>query len=59
VARDNVMAGWGLAVLLRFGVVFAMAFAAPAAGLPLGVTLTSLVVFLFLSTLIEPLFLKQ
>ncbi len=58
-ARDNVMAGWGLGVLLRFAAVFVMAFVAPSVGLPLGATLTSLVVFLFLSTLIEPLFLKQ
>lgn len=58
VARDNVVAGWGLAVLLRFGAVFAFAFSARAIGLETGPALISLVVFLFVSTLIEPLFLK-
>lgn len=59
VARENVMAGWGLGVLLRFAAVFAMAFATGRLALPVGPTLMSLVAFLFVSTLIEPLFLKQ
>jgi len=59
VTREHVMAGWGLGVLLRFAAVFAMAFATGRLGLPAGPTLISLVAFLFVSTLIEPLFLKQ
>lgn len=58
VGKENVVAGWGLAVLLRFGAVFAFAFTARAIGLETGPALMSLVVFLFVSTLIEPLFLK-
>jgi hypothetical protein len=57
-AKENVMVGWGIGVLLRFGAIFAFAFVAPAAGLPLGAALMSLAAFLFVSTLIEPLFLK-
>jgi hypothetical protein len=57
-AKENVVAGWGLGVLLRFGAVIAFGFVAPAVGLPLGAALMSLVAFLLVSTLIEPLFLK-
>jgi hypothetical protein len=56
--KENVMAGWGLGVLLRFGAVIAFGFVAPAVGLPLGAALMSLAAFLFVSTLFEPLFLK-
>jgi hypothetical protein len=58
VAKENVMAGWGLGVLVRFAAVFIVALAAPGLGLPLGPGLLSLVGFLFVTTLIEPLFLK-
>jgi hypothetical protein len=52
----NVMAGWGLGALLRFGGlgIYAM-FAARALGLDLNTALVSLACFLFLSMLIEPL----
>lgn len=58
-ADTNVIAGWGLGALLRFlvfvvyvlVVVKAYALASPAA-------MVSLAVFLFASTLVEPLFLK-
>jgi hypothetical protein len=54
----NVIAGWGLGVVLRFVAlaVFALVVA-PALGLPLTAALLGLAVFLFLSTLVEPLFL--
>lgn len=52
----NVMAGWGLGALLRFGGlgVYAM-FATRALGLDMNSALVSLACFLFLSMLIEPL----
>jgi hypothetical protein len=55
----NVMAGWGLGILLRvivlgaYGAVIVKAFA-----LPSGPALLSLAMFFFLSTLLEPLLLK-
>ena len=59
VARQNIMAGWGLGVLLRFATVAMWAFlGVKALGLPAGPTLFSLVIFFFVSTLIEPLFLN-
>lgn len=59
VARSQVMAGWGLGVLLRFAAVAFWAFlGAQAFGLPFAPALVSLVVFFFVSTLIEPLFLN-
>ena len=56
--KDNVIVGWGIGVLLRFGAVLAFAVAAPVLGVPRGAALLSLVAFLFVSTLVEPLFLK-
>jgi hypothetical protein len=58
-ARRNVMAGWGIGVALRFVAlaIFALAVV-PRLGLPV-VILLGLATFLFVSTLIEPLFLKQ
>jgi hypothetical protein len=52
----NVIAGWGLGALLRFGGlgVYAMV-ATRALGLDMNVALVSLACFLFLSMLIEPL----
>lgn len=58
VARRQVIAGWGVGVLLRFAVVAVWALVgAKALGLPGSPALLSLVLFLFLSTLLEPLFL--
>ena len=59
-AATNVVAGWGLGMLLRFAVlavyalVIVKAFALPAAA-----ALLSLVTFFFVSTLIEPPLLKS
>ena len=52
----NVIAGWGLGALLRFGGlgVYAL-FATRALGLDMNTALVSLACFLFLSMLIEPL----
>jgi len=54
--EKNVIAGWGLGALLRFGAlgIYAM-FAARGLGLDLNTALVSLACFLFLSMLIEPL----
>jgi len=55
----NVMAGWGLGALLRFGGLGIYAvFAIKALGLDMNVALLSLACFLFLSMLIEPLLLN-
>ena len=59
VARQNVVAGWGLGVLLRFAAVAMWAFLGiKALGIPAGPALLSLVIFYFVSTLVEPLFLN-
>ncbi len=59
VARQQIIAGWGLGVVLRFAIVAFWAFLGiKALGLVAGPALLSLVVFLFVSTLIEPLFLN-
>lgn len=59
VARQNVVAGWGLGVLLRVLFLAVWAFlGVKALGLPSGPALLSLVTFYFVSTLIEPLFLN-
>jgi len=59
VARQNVIAGRGLGVLLRFAsVAFWALLGIKALGLVSGPALISLVVFYFLSTLVEPLFLN-
>jgi hypothetical protein len=57
--RKNVMAGWGIGIALRFSalVIFALV-AVPRLELPLSASLLGLATFLFVSTLIEPLFLK-
>ena len=58
-ARQNVMAGWGLGVLMRFATVAFWAFLGiKALALPAGPALLSLVLFYFVSTLVEPLFLN-
>jgi hypothetical protein len=57
--RQNVIAGWGVGIALRFVVLLAFGlFAVPAFGLPISSSLMGLAMFLFVSTLIEPLFLK-
>ena len=59
VARQNVVAGWGLGVLLRFATVAMWAFlGVKALALAPAPALLSLVLFFFVSTLIEPLFLN-
>jgi len=59
VARQNVVAGWGLGVLLRFATLAMWGFlGVKALGMPSGPALLSLVLFYFVSTLIEPLFLN-
>ena len=59
VARENVIAGWGLGVLLRFASVAFWAFLGiKALGIPTSPALVSLVMFYFVSTLVEPLFLN-
>lgn len=59
VARQNIIAGWGLGVLIRFATVAFWAFLGiKALGLAPGPALLSLVAFYFVSTLIEPLFLN-
>ena len=58
-AKDNIVAGWAVGIVLRFGAIAAFALVAPRLSLPLGATLLSMASFLFVSTLIEPFFLKQ
>ncbi len=59
VAREQVMAGWGLGVVLRFAVVAVWAFLGiKALNLAPTPALFSLVLFFFVSTLIEPIFLN-
>jgi|APMI01.1.fsa_nt_gi hypothetical protein len=59
VARQQVIAGWGLGVLLRFAVVAFWAFLGiKAFGLVPGPALIALVLFFFVSTLVEPIFLN-
>jgi hypothetical protein len=59
-ATTNVVAGWGLGMLLRFAVLalYALVFA-KALGLPLTSALVSLAAFFFVSTLLEPVLLKS
>ena len=59
VARENVFAGWGIGMLLRFASVAVWAFlGVRALNLSVGPAMLSLVLFFFVSTLIEPLFLN-
>ena len=60
VSRENVMAGWGAGMLLRFGALVIHGLVlAKAMGLPSAAALVSLATFLFVTTLVEPLFLKR
>jgi hypothetical protein len=55
----NVMAGWGIGVLVRFLVLVAYAFlVVQSIGLAPAAALISLVTFFFLCTLVEPLVLR-
>jgi hypothetical protein len=58
-AEKNLIAGWGLGAILRFIVfgVWALVIA-KSLGLPSAAAMVSMAVFLFASTLVEPLFLK-
>jgi hypothetical protein len=60
IARRHLIAGWGAGSLLRFTtlVVYAL-LAVKVLALPPVAALVSLATFLFLSTLIEPLFLRR
>lgn len=59
VAREQIIVGWGLGVLLRFAAVaFWALLGIKVLGLVSAPALISLVVFFFLSTLVEPLFLN-
>jgi hypothetical protein len=58
-AATNVIAGWGLGMLIRFAVLVIYAFAGvKVLGLPVASALVSLAAFFFVSTLIEPVLLK-
>ena len=57
--KQNVMAGWGIGIALRFSALLLFGLVAvPKLGLPLSASLLGLAIFLFVTTLIEPLFLK-
>jgi hypothetical protein len=60
IAQRHLIAGWGAGSLLRFLtlVVYAL-LAVKVLGMPPVAALVSLATFLFLSTLIEPLFLRR
>ncbi len=56
----HAVAGWGLGSLIRFAVVLLHAFVGiPALGLASGPALLSLVGFLFVTMIVEPLFLTK
>jgi hypothetical protein len=55
----NVMLGWGIGGLIRVAALAVYGFAGTRAlGLPLAPTLLSFALFLFISTVLEPLFLS-
>lgn len=57
--REQVIAAWGLGVLVRFAVVALWGFLlVPALGLPATPALIALVAYFFVSTVVEPLFLN-
>jgi hypothetical protein len=56
----NVVAGWGMGMLIRFIVLAIYAFlSARVLGLPVAAALVSLAAFFFVSTLLEPVLLKS
>lgn len=59
-AATNVIAGWGMGMLIRFIVLAIYALlGARVLGLPLAAALVSLAAFFFVSTLLEPVLLKS
>ncbi len=59
-SQKNVIAGWGLGAILRLLVLVVFALVVVQRfGLPSGAALVSLALFLFVTTLVEPLFLKS
>jgi hypothetical protein len=59
-AAKNVIAGWGMGSLLRLVVLVLVALLlVPRFGLPSAAATVSLALFLFVTTLVEPLFLKS
>jgi hypothetical protein len=60
IARRNVIAGWGVGIIIRFAtlIIFALAVV-PRLGLPMLAALLGMAIFLFLTTLLEPLFLRS
>jgi hypothetical protein len=60
VKREHVIAGWGVGVILRFAVLAVYGLViAKAMGLPSAAALVSLAAFFFVSTTVEPLFVKR
>ena len=60
IRQQDVMVGWGAGVAFRFLALALYAFVIiPRLGLPLSAGLVSFAVYLFLSTLVEPFFLKK
>ncbi len=58
-AEKNLVAGWGLGAIVRFVVFVLYALVIiKALALPASAAMISMAVFLFVSTLVEPLFLK-
>jgi hypothetical protein len=58
-SASNIVAGWGMGMLIRFLVLAIYAFlSARVLGLPVTAALVSLAAFFFVSTLIEPVLLK-
>lgn len=59
-AEKNLIAGWGIGAIIRFlvFVVYALVIV-KSLGLPSSAAMISMAVFLFASTLVEPLFLKR
>ena len=58
-ARTNIMAGWGLGVVVRVLALAAYAWVGvPTLGLPMSAALVSVALYFFVSTLVEPFFLK-
>ena len=57
--RKNVIAGWGIGIVLRFAALLIFGLVVvPRLNLPLTPSLLGLATYLFVSTLIEPFFLK-
>jgi len=59
-SATNVVAGWGMGMLIRFIVLAIYAFlSSRVLGLPVAAALVSLAAFFFVSTLLEPVLLKS